>query len=70
MGGSDVKEAGLGVKYGITMSEPPRSRVGMKNAAPAWLSGVQMRNRRSSGHSHSAIWMAVMVASAPWSASL
>ncbi len=34
----------------------------MKNAAPAWLSGVHMRNRGSLGHSHSVIWMLVMVA--------
>ena len=46
----------------MTTIEPPRSSVGMKKAAPAWLSGVQMRKRTSSGHSHSAIWIWVMAA--------
>jgi hypothetical protein len=50
-----------GSKYGSTYSEPPRRRVGTKNAAPAWLRGVQQRKRSSSGHCHSAIWMVVMV---------
>ena len=41
---------------------PPVNSVGMKKAAPACESGVQMRKRVSSGHSHSAIWIIVMVA--------
>ena len=49
-------------KPGSTTIEPPRSRVGMKNAAPAWLKGVAIRNRTSSGHSHSASWISVIAA--------
>ena len=36
--------------------------VGTKNAAPAWLSGVHIRKRGVSGHSHSASWICVIVA--------
>ena len=36
--------------------------VGAKNAAPACDSGVHMRNRGASGHSHSASWTWVIVA--------
>ena len=46
-----------GSKPGRTVSEPPLSRVGVKNAAPACESGVQIRNRTSSGHCHSDIWI-------------
>ena len=35
--------------------------VGAKNAAPACDSGVHMRNRGLSGHSHSASWIWVIV---------
>ena len=35
--------------------------VGTKKAAPAWDSGVHMRNRGFSGHSHSASWTWLMV---------
>ena len=35
--------------------------VGTKNAAPACDSGVHIRNRGDSGHSHSAIWIWVIV---------
>ena len=38
------------------------STVGTKNAAPACESGVHMRKRGLSGHSHSASWTWVMVA--------
>ena len=34
----------------------------MKKAAPVWLSGVQMRKRTSSGHSHSESWIWVIAA--------
>ena len=51
-----------GSNAGSTISAPPRSRVGMKNAAPACDSGVQMRKRGSSGHCHSAIWIWLSVA--------
>ena len=40
----------------------PCSSVGTKNAAPACDSGVQMRKRGRSGHSHSASWICVIVA--------
>ncbi len=40
---------------------PPLITVGAKNAAPAWLSGVHIRNRGLSGHSHSASWIWVIV---------
>ena len=36
---------------------PPLTNVGMKNAAPACDSGVHIRNRGCSGHSHSASWI-------------
>ena len=36
--------------------------VGTKNAAPACDSGVHIRNRGDSGHSHSASWICVIVA--------
>ena len=36
--------------------------VGTKNAAPACESGVHIRNRGDSGHSHSASWIWVIVA--------
>ena len=49
-----------GSKPGSTVSDPPRSSVGVKKAAPAWESGVQMRKRVSSGHCHSAIWIWVI----------
>ena len=35
--------------------------VGTKNAAPACDSGVHIRKRGLSGHSHSAIWIWVIV---------
>ena len=35
--------------------------VGTKNAAPACDSGVHIRNRGCSGHSHSASWIGVIV---------
>ena len=37
------------------------STVGTKNAAPACDSGVHIRNFGDSGHSHSAIWIWVIV---------
>ena len=50
---SMVSSTSPGSKYGTTTSDPPNSSTGMKNAAPAWLSGVHMRKRGSRGHSHS-----------------
>ena len=59
---SIVSNTRPGSKCGSTTIAPPVSNVGMKNAAPACESGVQMRKRVSSGHSHSAIWIIVIVA--------
>ena len=44
-------------KAGSTTSDPPSNSVGSTKAMPAWLSGLQTRNRISSGHCHSAIWI-------------
>ncbi len=49
-----------GSNPGSTVSDPPRSSVGVKKAAPAWDSGVQIRKRVSPGHCHSAIWIWAM----------
>ena len=51
-----------GSKPGSTVSEPPFSSVGVKKAAPAWESGVQIKKRTSSGHCHSDSWIMVMAA--------
>jgi hypothetical protein len=53
-----VSSTFTGSKPGSTTTDPPLSSDGMKNAAPAWLSGVAMRKRGSSCQSHSpmAIW--------------
>ncbi len=50
---SIVRSTSAGSKRGRTWSEPPLSTVGTKNAAPACESGVHMRKRGASGHSHS-----------------
>ena len=44
-----------------TTISPPLTMIGVKNAAPACDSGVHIRNRGFSGHSHSASWTVVMV---------
>ena len=50
-----------GSNLGSTYISPPLTRVGRKYAAPACDSGVIIRNRGASGHSHSASWIVVMV---------
>ncbi len=59
---SIARRTSPGSKRGSTTIEPPAMRVGTKNAAPAWLRGVHMRNRGFSGHSHSASCTWVMAA--------
>ena len=44
-----------------TIISPPLTTVGMKNAAPACDSGVIIRKRGFSGHSHSESWIDVIV---------
>ena len=59
---STVSRNLVGSKPGSTTIDPSRNSVGMKNAAPACDSGVQIRNRGSRGHCHSDIWIDVSVA--------
>ncbi len=40
---SIASSTAAGSKPGSTTMQPPRSSVGMKKAAPAWLSGVHTR---------------------------
>ena len=63
---SMVSSTSAGSNLGSTNSDPPWITVGTKKAAPAWLSGVHIRNRGSRGHSHSAswIWLIVLIACA------
>ena len=56
-----IRRVSAGSNFGTTISEPPLSSVGAKNAAPACESGVQIRNFGASGHSHSASWICVIV---------
>ena len=59
---SMVRSTSAGSKRASTYSEPPLITVGTKNAAPACESGVHIRKRGFSGHSHSASWIWVIVA--------
>ena len=54
-----------GSNLASTNISPPLTTVGVKNAAPACDSGVHIKNRGCSGHSHSASWICVMVAMFP-----
>ena len=54
-----------GSNLASTTISPPLTTVGVKNAAPACDSGVHIKNRGFSGHSHSASWIGVMVAMFP-----
>ena len=51
---SMVFSTSAGSNFVSTMSSPPLTITGVKNAAPACDSGVHIRNRGFSGHSHSA----------------
>ena len=56
-----VFSTSAGSNLGSTYIWPPLTRVGRKYAAPACDSGVIIKKLGSSGHSHSASWIIVMV---------
>ena len=49
-----VRATSSGSNFGSTTIEPPFISTGAKNAAPACESGVHIKKRGASGHSHSA----------------
>ncbi len=57
---STARSTAPGSNRGSTTIAPPAISVGTKNAAPAWLRGVHIRNRGRAGHSHSASCTSVM----------
>ena len=63
---SMVRSTSAGSNLPSTKRVPPFITVGTKNAAPACESGVHIRNRGDSGHSHSAscTWVMVVIACA------
>ena len=58
---SIVASTSAGSNRAETKRVPPLMTVGTKNAAPACESGVHIRNRGFSGHSHSASWTWLIV---------
>ena len=58
---SMTRSTSAGSNLGSTIISPPLTIVGVKNAAPACDSGVHIRNRGCSGHSHSASCTVVIV---------
>ncbi len=58
---SMTRSTSAGSNFESTIISPPLTTVGMKNAAPACDSGVIIRKRGFSGHSHSDSWIEVIV---------
>ncbi|GAB4700974.1 hypothetical protein MOKP126_48720 [Mycobacterium avium subsp. hominissuis] len=58
---SITRNTSAGSNLVSTTSSPPLMMVGTKNAAPACDSGVHIKKRGFSGHSHSASWIVVIV---------
>ena len=62
---SMVFRTSAGSNLGSTYISPPLINVGVKYAAPACDSGVIIKNRGFSGHSHSDSWICVIAAMFP-----
>ena len=56
-----TRSTSAGSNFVSTINSPPLTTTGVKNAAPAWESGVHIRKRGFSGHSHSASCTVVIV---------